>query len=118
MKVTTIVLINGLWMTAFSWENWVKPADACKPFARKLQQEWSPEIERGQTVDEQWIVPVGGLPNNSPRNSAQPLNKDVCFHCKTCYTTGSVAFAVRSFVKILLREILSLRAARPQRRLQ
>jgi pimeloyl-ACP methyl ester carboxylesterase len=24
MNVTTIVLINGLWMTAFSWENWVK----------------------------------------------------------------------------------------------
>ena len=24
MNVTTIVLINGLWMTALSWENWVK----------------------------------------------------------------------------------------------
>src|SRR5262249_59069443 len=24
MNVTTIVVINGLWMTAFSWENWVK----------------------------------------------------------------------------------------------
>ena len=24
MNITTIVLINGLWMTALSWENWVK----------------------------------------------------------------------------------------------
>ena len=24
MNVTTIVLINGLWMTALSWEHWVK----------------------------------------------------------------------------------------------
>ena len=24
MNVTTIVLINGLWMTALSWDNWVK----------------------------------------------------------------------------------------------
>ena len=24
MNVTTIVLVNGLWMTALSWENWVK----------------------------------------------------------------------------------------------
>jgi pimeloyl-ACP methyl ester carboxylesterase len=24
MNVTTIVLINGLWMTALTWENWVK----------------------------------------------------------------------------------------------
>jgi pimeloyl-ACP methyl ester carboxylesterase len=24
MNVTTVVLINGLWMTALSWENWVK----------------------------------------------------------------------------------------------
>jgi hypothetical protein len=34
------------------------------------------------------------------------------------YMTGSAAFAMRSFVKILLRNILNLRAARPQRRLQ
>ena len=24
MNVTTIVLINGLWMTALSWEHWVR----------------------------------------------------------------------------------------------
>jgi hypothetical protein len=24
MNITTIVLINGLWMTALSWEFWVK----------------------------------------------------------------------------------------------
>jgi hypothetical protein len=34
------------------------------------------------------------------------------------YETGSAAFAVRSFVKMLLRKILNLRATRPQRRLQ
>jgi len=49
-------------------------------FARKLEPDWGTEIERGQTVDEQRIASVGGLPNNWPQNSTQLLNKDVCFH--------------------------------------
>jgi hypothetical protein len=40
-------------------------------FARKLEPEWRPEIECGHAVDEQWIVSVGGLPNNWPQNSTQ-----------------------------------------------
>jgi hypothetical protein len=34
------------------------------------------------------------------------------------YVTGSAAFELRSFVKAELRKIWSLRAARPQRRVQ
>jgi hypothetical protein len=49
-------------------------------FARKLKPERRPEIECGHAVDEQWIVSVGGLPNNWPQNSTQLLNKDVRFH--------------------------------------
>ena len=54
-------------------------AGAREFFARKLEPEWWSEIEYGQTVDKQWIVFVGGLPNNWPQNSTQ-LFKDVCFH--------------------------------------
>jgi hypothetical protein len=34
------------------------------------------------------------------------------------YVTGSAVFELRSFVKVELRKIWNLRAARPQRRLQ
>ena len=44
---------------------------ARESFARKLEPEWGTEIECGQTVDEQRIVSVGGLPNNWPQNSTQ-----------------------------------------------
>jgi hypothetical protein len=53
---------------------------ARESFPRKLEPEWRAEIECGQTVDEQRIVSVGGLPNNWPQNSTQLLNKGVCFH--------------------------------------
>jgi hypothetical protein len=49
-------------------------------FPRKLQPDWRSEIECGQTIDEQGIVPVGGLPNNWPRNSTQLLKEVGCFH--------------------------------------
>jgi len=44
---------------------------ARESLARKLKPERRAEIECCQTVDEQWIVPVGGLPNNWPQNSTQ-----------------------------------------------
>jgi hypothetical protein len=47
--------------------------EACELFAGKPEHDWRTEIEYGQTVDEQWIVSIGGLPNN--RNSPQLLNK-------------------------------------------
>ena len=49
-------------------------------FAWELEHDWRPEIECGQSVDEQWIVFASGLLNNWPQNSTQLLNKDVCFH--------------------------------------
>src|SRR5437667_1023181 len=49
-------------------------------FRRKLEHDWWSEIECGQTVDEQRIVPVGGLPNNWTQNSMELMNKGVCFH--------------------------------------
>src|SRR5206468_6287127 len=51
---------------------------ARESFPRKLEHDRRAEIECGQTVDEQRIVPVGGLPNNWPQNSTQLY--DVCFH--------------------------------------
>src|SRR5262249_15603412 len=49
-------------------------------FAGKLKPDWRSEIECAQTVDEQWIVSVGGLPNNWPPNLTPLLNKSVWFH--------------------------------------
>ena len=48
-----------------------KRGAARESFARKLEHDWGTEIECGQSVDEQRIVPVGGLPNNWPQNSTQ-----------------------------------------------
>jgi len=45
--------------------------DARESFPRKLKPEWETEIEYGQTMDEQWIVFVGGLPNNWLQNSTR-----------------------------------------------
>src|SRR5262249_41213845 len=47
---------------------------------RKLEADWRSEIECGQTVDEQRIMSVDRLLNNWPQNSAQLLNRGVCFH--------------------------------------
>jgi len=33
-------------------------------FAGELKHYGRTEIERGQAIDQQWIVPVAGLPNN------------------------------------------------------
>jgi hypothetical protein len=68
---------------------------ARQSFARKLQPERRAEIECGQTVDEQWIVSVGGLPNNWPQNSTQLLNKDVCFHVSARHALGDRFNGVR-----------------------
>ena len=51
---------------------------ARESFPRKLEHDRRAEIECGQTVDEQRIVSVSGLPNNWPQNSTQLY--DVCFH--------------------------------------
>jgi hypothetical protein len=47
-------------------------------FAGKLERDWRGKIECGQAPNEQWIVFVGGL----PQNSMQLLNKTVArsFH--------------------------------------
>ena len=51
-------------------------------FAWELEHDWRPEIECGQSVDEQSIVFVSGLPNNWPQNSTQLLSKSemMIFH--------------------------------------
>jgi hypothetical protein len=88
-------------------------------FPRKLEHKWRTEIECGQTVDEQRIVAVGGLPNNWPQNSTQLLNKGVCFHGAR-HTLGDRLNGGRgAFVcENIAKKILNLRVAHLQRRLQ
>jgi hypothetical protein len=88
-------------------------------FAGKLEHKWRTEIECGQTVDEQRIVAVGGLPNNWPQNSTQLLNKGVCFHGAR-HTLGDRLNGGRgAFVcENIAKKILNLRVAHLQRRLQ
>jgi hypothetical protein len=68
---------------------------ARESFPRKLEHDRRAEIECGQTVDEQWIVSVGGLPNNWPQNSTQFLNKDVRFHASPRHALGDRFSGVR-----------------------
>jgi hypothetical protein len=70
-------------------------AGAREFFPRKLKPDWRSEIEYGQTVDEQRIVPVGGLPNNWPQNSTQLWNKDVRFHVSARHALGDRFSGVR-----------------------
>jgi hypothetical protein len=58
-------------------------AGAREFFAGKPEHNRRAKIECGHTVDEQWIVSVGGLPNNWPQNSMQFLNNAECVHGST-----------------------------------
>jgi len=56
------------------------------------------EIECGQTVDEQRIVSVRGLPNNWPQNSTQLY--DVCFHVSASQALRDRSFMLKRSVRL------------------
>jgi len=89
-------------------------------FAGELENDWRAEIECRQAVDEQWIVPVGGLPNDWPDDSTQLLGDALFFHVwgKARVVTGLAGLGLGSLVKAFARKICKRRAARVQRRLK
>ena len=89
-------------------------AGACQSFARKPEPDWGTEIEDGQAVDEQWVVFVGGLPNNGPQKWTQLLSERVGFHISVGDALGDRLSGVRGgFVceNIAKRNLKSARGA-------
>jgi hypothetical protein len=56
-----------------------------KLFAGKYQEDWGAKVKFCQTIDEQWIMLVGGLPANWSNNCTQTLTEKAPFHVSAKY---------------------------------